>query len=299
MKLTDTQLVVLAAAAARTDGSILPLPAHLKGGAVSKVCAALVAKGLAIETNGDTAKTLVITRLALEALGIEPEPAPIIEPEPALYAEAPPAIIAEEPKPRRAGTKQAQLIAMLEQPEGASTEEVVAAFGWQPHTVRGAGSMAFGLYASPEYLERHGEFDVADGCPGHQLVAQLDDIQDAPQFQWLADLTPRARIAFRTSSHEAAVSAAVHGAGLACLARFRADHETGLVRLAPPIAAPTTGIWLVVHRDNRDTTRIRAVMTHIADQIRSIKATLMPEGSAEADPKQDGRAREPSGLSLA
>ena len=100
-----------------------------------------------------------------------------------------------------------------------------------------------------------------------------------------------ARIAFRTSSHEAAVSAAIQGAGLACLARFRADDEAGLVRLVPPAPAPTTGIWLVVHRDNRDTSRIRAVMTHIADHVRSIKASLMPEGSAEADPQQDGRAR--------
>ena len=27
---------------------------------------------------------------------------------------------------------------MLEAPDGASTEQIVAAFGWQPHTVRGA-----------------------------------------------------------------------------------------------------------------------------------------------------------------
>ncbi len=157
--------------------------------------------------------------------------------------------------------------------------------------VRRIGSLAFGLYASPEYLERHGDLDFGSGCQGHRLIAQLDDIQDAPQFQWLADLTPRARIAFRTSSHEAAVSAAIHGAGLACLARFRADHQEGLVRLMPLQPAPTTGIWLVVHRDNRETSRIRAVMTHIADYIRGERASLMPEGSADADPSQDGSAR--------
>jgi hypothetical protein len=38
----------------------------------------------------------------------------------------------------RAGTKQAALIAMLRQPDGASIDEIVAATGWQPHTVRGA-----------------------------------------------------------------------------------------------------------------------------------------------------------------
>jgi hypothetical protein len=42
------------------------------------------------------------------------------------------------------------------------------------------------------------------------------------------------RLALQTSSHEAAVSAAVHGGGLACLARFRADREDWLIRLAVP-----------------------------------------------------------------
>jgi hypothetical protein len=38
----------------------------------------------------------------------------------------------------REGTKQGQLIEMLKRPEGATIDEIVAAFGWQPHTVRGA-----------------------------------------------------------------------------------------------------------------------------------------------------------------
>ena len=38
----------------------------------------------------------------------------------------------------RSGTKQAELVAMLRRTEGATVAEVVAATGWQPHTVRGA-----------------------------------------------------------------------------------------------------------------------------------------------------------------
>lgn len=152
MKLTDTQLVVLSAAAARSDGSIHPLPPHLKGGAVAKVCDALLAKGLAAETDAGAAKVLVITDFAREALGIEPEPT--IQPQALL-----PAIVAEL-KPRRTGTKQAQLIAMLETPEGASIEEIIAAFGWQPHTVRGAIAGALkkklGLQIVSDTLEGRG-----------------------------------------------------------------------------------------------------------------------------------------------
>jgi hypothetical protein len=42
------------------------------------------------------------------------------------------------PRKTRDGTKQAQLIAMLRQKEGATIAQIVAATGWQPHTVRGA-----------------------------------------------------------------------------------------------------------------------------------------------------------------
>jgi hypothetical protein len=38
----------------------------------------------------------------------------------------------------REGSKQARLIEMLRRPDGTTIEEVVTAFGWQSHTVRGA-----------------------------------------------------------------------------------------------------------------------------------------------------------------
>jgi hypothetical protein len=54
---------------------------------------------------------------------------------------AKPAEAADKPTPR-AGTKQAQLIALLERPEGATVEQIAATTGWQHHTIRGAISGA-------------------------------------------------------------------------------------------------------------------------------------------------------------
>ena len=46
---------------------------------------------------------------------------------------------ADAPKPlaMRAGTKQAQIITLLQRPEGAAISELVAETGWQAHSVRG------------------------------------------------------------------------------------------------------------------------------------------------------------------
>ena len=123
MKITDTQTAALTAAAARPDGAILPLPAHIRGGAIGKVCDALVAKGLAIDVGLPGKQTLIIGDEGRLALGLAIMPVALAE---------------TKPTQGRAGTKQAQLVAMLKAPEGASTKEIVAAFGWQLHTVRGA-----------------------------------------------------------------------------------------------------------------------------------------------------------------
>jgi len=57
---------------------------------------------------------------------------------PAKPAKAAPA---DRPTPR-AGTKQAQMIELLERPEGATVEQIAAVTGWQKHTIRGAISGA-------------------------------------------------------------------------------------------------------------------------------------------------------------
>jgi DNA-binding transcriptional LysR family regulator len=142
--------------------------------------------------------------------------------------------------------------------------------------VRGVGSLGFGLFASPSYLDRMGGLDFASGCSGHYLVTQTEDIQDAAQGTWLAALAPRARVALQTSSHEAAVRAAIHGGGLACLARFRADAEPGLLRLAVPSPIPHAEMFLVVHQ----TPRIRVVLTQITAWMRRQRGDLLPSDAS-------------------
>lgn len=142
--------------------------------------------------------------------------------------------------------------------------------------VRRIGTVAFGLYASQAYIEAHGELYFEDGCPGHDIIAQLDDDQEMTQTEWLAGLASRARVALQTSSHEAALLAAANGGGLACLACFRANREPRLVRLATAAPPPSADIWLIVHKDNRDNPRIRITLTHITDCIRSLHEELEP-----------------------
>ena len=153
-KLSDTQLIILGKACERPDGAVYPLTTKLKGGAVTKVLSSLITKGLLKEVRAkrdetiwrrddeDRPLTLHATPAAYHALGIEqdvsaPETAASEKPKRSRVAKG---AKATEGKPTRtrADSKQAQLIEMLKAPKGATIDEIVAAFGWQPHTVRGA-----------------------------------------------------------------------------------------------------------------------------------------------------------------
>ncbi len=183
-KLTDTQLIVLNAAAQRSTLLALPLPPNLKGGAAHKVIHPLIEKGLLEEVDADRrigepvwretgdghGVTLAITPAGLSALGIEADIAPQAshsgdEPAEATDAapdlESPPAAATEaSARKSRGGTKQAALIEMLRTPEGATLAEIAAATGWQSHTVRGAIAGALkkklGLVVMSEKVEGRG-----------------------------------------------------------------------------------------------------------------------------------------------
>ena len=180
-KLSDTQAIILSAAAQREDRIALPLPESLRGGAAAKVVGAMIAKGFLEEVDADMRKgepvwretgdghgvTLVATGVGLAAIGIETEDAntaPAGATDAATEEPAPdtPTETESAPKTRtpREGTKQATLIAMLRAPNGATIEEIMAATGWQSHTVRGALAGALkkklGLEVTSEKVEGRG-----------------------------------------------------------------------------------------------------------------------------------------------
>jgi len=178
-QLSDTQAIILSAAAQRPERIALPLPDNLRGGAAAKVVGAMIAKGLIEEvevnlrrgeplwrdTGDGHGTTLVATDAGLAAIGIEPDDAetaptsateaPMVDPTPDATSKAAPSTHTP-----RAGTKQAALIAMLRAPQGATIEDITATTGWQAHTVRGAIAGALkkklGLEVSSEKVEGRG-----------------------------------------------------------------------------------------------------------------------------------------------
>ena len=153
-KLTETQTIILTAGAQRPDNIALPLPKGLAGAAAKMAVTKMIERGwlqevdanlrrgepLWRETGDGHGTTLVVTDAGLLAIGIEPI---VAKTEAAIHENAADTPVTKFSTPR-AGTKQAKLITLLQAPDGATMDEIVAATGWLAHTARGAMSGALG-----------------------------------------------------------------------------------------------------------------------------------------------------------
>ncbi len=159
-KLTDTQAVILSAAAQRQDRAVLPLPKSLKvpKAAATTVLKSLLKKGLVAErpaavnephwrkSKDGGRRALVITEDGLQAIGGEVDKktstqsrSPKQKPKQRnRRAERKPCVAKPSPAMVRPGTKQALLIDLLKRKKGATIKAIVAALDWLPHTVRAA-----------------------------------------------------------------------------------------------------------------------------------------------------------------
>ena len=147
-RLTDTQTLILTSAASRPGNLAMLLPEGLHGAAAMKVVKLMIERGLIEEVEADLRReeplwretgdgrgtTLIATEAGLAAIGVEPVVAQ------AMAGLRKASWEPQEPAPvnLRKGTKQAELIALLRTPDGASILEISAVTGWQTHSVRGA-----------------------------------------------------------------------------------------------------------------------------------------------------------------
>ena len=142
--------------------------------------------------------------------------------------------------------------------------------------VKRIGRVAYSLYASHGYLERYGMPDFSTGCAGHFTMSIIGDPDSDAQAAWMTKLAPNAFSGLQTGSHGGLVAATAAGGGLACLARFQGDRKGRLRRLQTPTPPPKADIWLLVHRDVRNSPRVDAILAALTAAVKSMAGALDP-----------------------
>ena len=142
----------------------------------------------------------------------------------------------------------------------------------QSLVVRKLGTLAFALYGSRRYLDRHGRPRATDDLTGHQLIGYDRETIPNVGARWLDQAARGLRVAIRCDHILTVRAAALAGEGLAVFPCFLASRRPELERIGAPVSAHD--VWLVQHADLQRTPRIRAVTDVIIERFEACAAEL-------------------------
>ncbi|MFZ5896045.1 MAG: LysR family transcriptional regulator [Myxococcota bacterium] len=132
--------------------------------------------------------------------------------------------------------------------------------------------VAAGFYAAHGYTERHGRPHTYAALADHRILGFHEELGALPAAKLIDELVPRHRVAQRHSDLGAHVAAVEAGLGIAPLPCFAAAPRQTLTALFPPEERLRSGLWLVWHRDLRESARVRALVTHLTRALVSQRA---------------------------
>jgi DNA-binding transcriptional LysR family regulator len=127
---------------------------------------------------------------------------------------------------------------------------------------RKIGTMEYGLFASPGYIERHGAPRTMEDMARHAAVDWLEDYPRVATSTWFREIAAHSTATVRLSGVKERLAAAQAGLGVVCLA-YVAARGAGLVQVLSEAEVPPVELWMVTHPDSARAKRVRAVMDFI------------------------------------
>ena len=135
--------------------------------------------------------------------------------------------------------------------------------------VRKLGDVAYGLYATPSYIERFGKVPISGDLTGHQIVGFSPDDRPLGPVWWLSRAERNARVIMRSSNAAVRQGTVMADEALAALPCFEADRLPGLERVAGPDLIGGLELWLLTRSDLAQLGHVRAVMDFLVAEVKA------------------------------
>lgn len=132
---------------------------------------------------------------------------------------------------------------------------------------RKVGSIALGLFAHRDYLERRGAPACLDDLAGHDFIGPDRARGDLELATALHPALARERLAVRVDSHPAQLALARAGLGIAVVQRPVGCADPLLRAVVPDLEVAAFDTWIVTHENLRDVPRVRAVFDHLVAEL--------------------------------
>lgn len=134
------------------------------------------------------------------------------------------------------------------------------------NVVQPLGSLPMGLFASPDYIERHGAPKDASDLDRHWFVGSDEENTRAPYGKWMATHVPRAQVVFRTMDWFANEAAVVAGAGIGFLPLLARRTHPDLVEVIAREEDWSGLLWLVTHVDLHRTHKVQTFLAFLKER---------------------------------
>jgi len=116
------------------------------------------------------------------------------------------------------------------------------------------------LYASPDYLKRHGVPQRAEDLDAHKLVLFGDYRPPVPDINWLAEVARRPgnprRASLEVNNAQAVILAIRSGLGIGAVSDFLTHEVQDLVRVLPDLKSPKVDVFFVYPDELRNSKRV-------------------------------------------
>ena len=154
---------------------------------------------------------------------------------------------------------------------------------------RRVAKIAWALYGRASDFLKSSRIDRAR-LVERRWVSPGENLLDLKAVRYVQQHVPRERNVYRVNTVLGLAEAVEAGIGIGHLPCFVADTRPKLIRLAPPEPEFADDLWLLTHRDLRQSARVRALLDFLAAEIAKRKSLIegakpvggRPSSSAEA-----------------
>ncbi|MFE7406016.1 LysR family transcriptional regulator [Isoptericola sp. NPDC057559] len=144
------------------------------------------------------------------------------------------------------------------------------------------GEYELGMYASRDYLDRHGVPGSVADLAGHGLVYFVNSMLQVDALDAPRRLVPGMRDALTSTNVFVHVEATRAGAGVGFLPCFMADRHPDLVRLLPGEVRDRLPYWAVVHPESWRRPTVAALLEALRDQVGRRREVLLGRPGGDA-----------------
>ena len=134
------------------------------------------------------------------------------------------------------------------------------------------------LYASKDYIARHGRPESIDNIGDHVFIGPAEDIPRAPFFAWLLQNVPERNIGYRVNQITAVRPAIEAGLGIGFSPVWAEAANDNMERVLASHAW-TGQLWLVTHVDLHRTAKVQTFLTFLKDWAARWPSSDTPENA--------------------